>query len=127
MKILEKEIEFDFFDADEMEKWDKHTEEMQKDVKKLDVKNMKQSEFIRRFCTIVEKCFDGIFGEGTSQEIFKGKQNFKLCVKAYKDLARGRKEQDTEITNEMNDIQKELDEMNKDYSVNRATRRARKK
>ena len=58
--------------------------------------------------------------------MFKGKQNFKLCVKAYKDLVQARKEQDNELSNEMKDIQKELDEMNKDYSVNRATRRARK-
>ena len=126
MKILEKEIEFDFFDADEMERWDKYTEEMKNTINKLDVKNLKQYEFIRMFCTAVEKCFDGIFGEGTSKEMFKGKQNFKLCVKAYKDLVQARKEQDNELSNEMKDIQKELDEMNKDYSVNRATRRARK-
>lgn len=126
MKILGKEIEFDFFDADAMEKWDKYTEEMKNTINKLNVKNMKQSEFIRKFCTAIEKCFDGIFGEGTSKEIFEGKQNFKLCVNAYKDLVQGRKEQDNELSNEMKDIQKELDEMNKDYSVNRATRRARK-
>ena len=93
MKILGKEIEFDFFDADAMEKWDKYTEEMKNTINKLNVKNMKQSEFIRKFCTAIEKCFDGIFGEGTSKEIFEGKQNFKLCVNAYKDLVQGRKEQ----------------------------------
>lgn len=126
MKILEKEVEFDFFDADEMEKWDKYTEEMKNTVNKLDIKNMKQSEFIRKFSTAIEKCFDNIFGEGISKEIFKEKQNFKLCVKAYKDLVQARKEQDRELSNEMKDIQKELDEIDKDYSVNRATRRARK-
>ena len=126
MKILEKEIDFDFFDADEMERWDKYTEEMKNTINKLDVKNLKQSEFIRKFSTAIEKCFDNIFGGGTSKEIFKGKQNFKLCVKAYKDLVQARKEQDRELSNEMKDIQKELDEIDKDYSVNRATRRARK-
>lgn len=126
MKILGKEVKFDFFDADEMEKWDKYTEEMRNTVNKLDVKNMKQYEYIRKFCTAVEKCFDNIFGEGTSEDIFEGKQNFKLCVKAYKDLVQARKEQDKELSNEMKDIQKELDEMNKDYSVNRATRRTKK-
>ena len=87
---------------------------------------MKQSEFIRKFCTAIERSFDGIFGEGTSKEIFEGKQNFKLCINAYKDLVQGRKEQDNELSSEMKNIQKELDEMSKDYSVNRATRRARK-
>ena len=42
MKILGKEIEFDFFDADEMEKWDKYTEKMKADKDKLNFKNMKQ-------------------------------------------------------------------------------------
>lgn len=126
MKILEKEIEFDFYDADEMEKWDKHTEEFKNTVNKLDVKNMKQYEFIRAFYVAFEKCFDGIFGEGTTKDMFKGKQNFELCVKAYKDLTRARKEQDDNIKAEVKDIQKELEEINKDYSTNRATRRAKK-
>lgn len=126
MKILEKEIEFNFFDAEEMEKWDKYTEEMKNTINKLDVKNMKQYEFIRKFCMSVEKCFDGIFGEGVAKEIFRGKQDFKLCVKAYKDLVQARKEQDRELSDEMKDIQFELEEINKDYSANRATRRHKK-
>lgn len=126
MKILGKEIEFDFFDADAMERWDKHTEEMKNTINKLDVKNMRQSEFIRKFCTAIEKSFDGIFGEGTSKKVFEGKQNFKLCVKAYKDLVQGRKEQDKELSNEMNGLQKELEEIDKEYAQNRATRRAKK-
>ena len=126
MKILGKEIEFDFFDADEMEKWDKYTEEMKATINKLDVKNMKQSEFIRKFCTAIERSFDGIFGEGTSKEIFEGKQNFRLCVDAYKDLVKARKEQDKEIVSEMNGLQKELEEIDKEYAPNRATRRAKK-
>lgn len=126
MKILGKEIEFDFFDADEMEKWDKYTEKMKADKDKLNFKNMKQSEFIRKFCTIVEECFDNIFGEGTSKELFQGKQNFRLCVNAYKDLVKARREQDKEIANEMNDLQAELKEIEKEYTPNRATRRAKK-
>lgn len=126
MKILGKEIEFDFFDADEMEKWDKYTEKMKADKDKLNFKNMKQSEFIRKFCTIVEECFDNIFGEGTSKELFQGKQNFRLCVNAYKDLVKARREQDKEIVNEMNDLQAELKEIEKEYTPNRATRRAKK-
>lgn len=126
MKILGKEVEFDFFDADEMEKFDKYTTEMKNRVDKLDVKNMKQSEFIRSFCTAIEECFDNIFGENTSKEVFGGKQNFRLCVSAYKDLVKARKEQDKEMSDEMKALQKELDDVNKEYSPNRATRRAKK-
>ena len=126
MKILGKEIEFDFFDADEMEKWDKYTEKMKADKDKLNFKNMKQSEFIRKFCSIVEECFDNIFGEGTSKELFQGKKNFRLCVKAFKDLAKAKKEQVNEIGDEIKDFQKELQEINAEYKPNRATRRAKK-
>lgn len=126
MKILGKEIEFDFFDADEMEKWDKRAGEMKNKINKLNVNNMKQFEFIRKFCSAIEECFDNIFGEGTSKEIFKGKQNLKLCVQAYKELVQARKGQDKELSDEIKSIQKELDEINKDYSVNRATRRTKK-
>ena len=126
MKILGKEIEFDFFDADEMKKWDKYTEKMKADKDKLNFKNMKQSEFIRKFCSIVEECFDNIFGEGTSKELFQGKQNFRLCVDAYKDLVKARKEQDKEIVSEMNGLQKELEEIDKEYAPNRAKKKKKK-
>lgn len=126
MKILDKEIEFDFFDAEQMEKWDKYSEEVKNAVSKIDFKNAKQSEFIRKFCTVIENCFDNIFGEGTSKEIFKGKQNFRLCVLAYKDLVNARKQQDNEIVEEIKGLENELKEINDEYRPNRATRRAKK-
>ena len=126
MKILDKEIEFDFFDAEQMEKWDKYSEEVKNAISKIDFKNAKQSEFIRKFCTIIENCFDNIFGEGTSKEIFKGKQNFRLCVLAYKDLVNARKQQDKEIVEEIKGLENELKEINDEYRPNRATRRAKK-
>lgn len=126
MKILDKEIEFDFFDAEQMEKWDKYSEEVKNTISKIDFKNAKQSEFIRKFCTVIENCFDNIFGEGTSKEIFKGKQNFRLCVLAYKDLVNARKQQDNEIVEEIKGLENELKEINDEYRPNRATRRAKK-
>ena len=126
MKILDKEIEFDFFDAEQMEKWDKYSEEVKNAISKIDFKNAKQSEFIRKFCTVIENCFDNIFGEGTSKEIFKGKQNFRLCVLAYKDLVNARKQQDKEIVEEIKGLENELKEINDEYRSNRATRRAKK-
>lgn len=126
MKILDKEIEFDFFDAEQMEKWDKYSEEVKNAISKIDFKNAKQSEFIRKFCTVIENCFDNIFGEGTSKEIFKGKQNFRLCVLAYKDLVNARKQQDNEIVEEIKGLENELKEINDEYRPNRATRRAKK-
>ena len=126
MKILDKEIDFDFFDAEQMEKYEKEAEIAQKELNSLDINKMKQSEFINKTCETIEKCFDNVFGEGTSKKIFEDKRNFRLCVKAFKDLVKAKKEQVNEIDNDIKDFQKELQEINAEYKPNRATRRAKK-
>ena len=126
MKILDKEIEFDFFDAEQMERYEKESEIAQKELNSIDINKMKQSEFINKTCETIEKCFGNVFGEETSKKIFEGKKNFRLCVKAFKDLVKAKKEQVNEIDNEIKDFQKELFEINAEYKPNRATRRAKK-
>ena len=126
MKILDKKIEFDFFDAEQMERYEKESEIAQKELNSIDINKMKQSEFINKTCETIEKCFDNVFGEGTSKKIFEGKKNFRLCVKAFKDLVKAKKEQVNEIDDEIKDFQKELQEINTEYKPNRATRRAKK-
>lgn len=126
MKILDKEIDFDFFDAEQMEKYEKEAEIAQKELNSLDINKMKQSEFINKTCETIEKCFDNVFGEGTSKKIFEDKRNFRLCVKAFKDLVKAKKEQVNEVDAEIKDFQKELKEINAEYKPNRATRRAKK-
>lgn len=126
MKILDKEIEFDFFDAEQMERYEKESEIAQKELNSIDVNKMKMSELINKTCTTIEKCFDNVFGEGTSKKIFEDKRNFRLCVKAFKDLEKAKKEQVNEIDDEIKDFQKELQEIDAEYKPNRATRRAKK-
>ena len=126
MKILDKEIDFDFFDAKQMENYEKEADIAQEELKKVNINKMKESEFINAVCEIIERCFDNVFGEGTSEKIFEGKRNFRLCIKAFSDLVKARKEQISEIDKEVNSFQKELQEINSEYKPNRATRRAKK-
>lgn len=126
MKILDKEIQFDFFDAKQMEKYEKESEIAQKELNSIDINKMKQSEFINKVCEVIEKCFDNVFGEGTSKNLFENRRNFRLCVKAFKDLVKAKREQVNEIDNEIKDFQKELQEIDTEYKPNRATRRAKK-
>lgn len=126
MKILDKEIQFDFFDAKQMEKYEKESEIAQKELNSIDINKMKQSEFINKVCEVIEKCFDNVFGEGTSKNLFENRRNFRLCVKAFKDLVKAKKEQVNEIDSEIKDFQKELQEIDAEYKPNRATRRAKK-
>ena len=128
MKILDKEVEFDFFDAEEMEKYEKEADIAKEKINTiiLSTKTMKQSEIINKTCEIVESCFDNVFGVESSKEIFGGKRNFRLCLKAFKDLLKARKEQENELDTELTDFEKELKEINADYKPNRVTRRTKK-
>ena len=126
MKILDKEIEFDFFDAEQMEKYEKESEIAQRELNSIDINKMKMSEIINKTCSIIENCFDNVFGEGVSNKIFEGKKNFRLCVIAFKDLVKAKKEQTNTIDDDIKDFQKELQEIDLEYKPNRATRRAKK-
>ena len=119
MKILETEIEFDFYDAEQMQKFDIGSNEIIEGINAIKLEKMKQSEFITKFCSIIEEGFDKIFGDGTSGKIFKQKRNFKLCVQAFRDLVKARQEQEKEVDNEIKALQKELQTISYDYSVER--------
>ena len=119
MKILETEIEFDFYDAEQMEKMESNIDIVKEEIGKIDSKNMKQSQFINEFCTIVEEGFNNIFDDDASRKIFKEKRNFKSCVQAFRDLVKARKYQEKEVSNEIKELQKEIEEMSEEFSVER--------
>lgn len=128
MKILNKEIDFDFFDAKQMEIYEKESEIASKKLTEViaNIKNLKQSEMINKTFDIIENCFNNIFGENISKEIFEGKRNLKLCFQAFKDLVAARKEQENEVNKEAEELNKELKSIGVEYKPNRATRRGKK-
>lgn len=126
MKILDTEIEFNFYNVEQMEKFEKYSEIASKELSNIDTNKMKQSEFLKRVCEIVENCFNNIFGEDTSSKIFKNKKDFHLCIKAFKDLVKARIEQENAMGKEIDELQKEMESISTEYSPNRATRRAKK-
>lgn len=128
MKILSKEIDFDFFDAKQMEIYEKESEIASKKLSEIisNVKNLKQSELINKTFDVIENCFNNIFGENASKEIFEGKRNLKLCFQAFKDLVAARKEQENEVNKEAEELNKELKSIGVEYKPNRATRRGKK-
>lgn len=119
MKVLETEIDFDFYDAEQMEKLETNIDKITKGINKIKPEKMKQSQFINKFCAIVEDGFDNIFGAGVSKEIFKEKRNFKLCVQAFRDLVKAREEQEREVDNEIKALQNEIQTISYDYSTER--------
>lgn len=63
-------LELDLDDADVMERYEKAFDIMSADEKALP-KDGKGSEQIRAYCQMFRTLYDNIFGEGTSEKIFK--------------------------------------------------------
>lgn len=119
MKILGAEIDFNFNDADDVERLENAIDETQKKLNNIDITGKRTSKVIRETCTIIFDCFNKVFGEGTDKKIFGSKTNFNICLEAFKDLYNARDEQATALEEEIKNLESK-------YSPNRATRRAKK-
>lgn len=97
MNIRGIEVEFDFFDADDIEKFEKESEKVVKKSEESKSIQISMSEAIRKECDIVEEFFDNVFGSGTSQKIFKGKKNLNEHIKAFEDVVNEKIKQQSDL------------------------------
>lgn len=106
MTINGYELEADFTDADLIEKIESGIDTLYKEAEKLKElekdKTITTAEGIRRQCKVLKDFFDYVFGEGTSEKIFKGKNSLNLCLKAYEDIVEAR-------DNQFNELNKRVD------------------
>ena len=95
MKINNVELDIDFTDADLIEKIDEGNKNVQKEIEELEKSkdNISPAEGIRQECKIVKDFLDYVFGEGTSEEIFKGKDSLRQCLQAFEDIINERNRQ----------------------------------
>lgn len=114
MKILDTEIEFDFLDADDMQKFEEETKKVTIKCKeeKIIMQNISCSEAIRKECKIIDDFFDNVFGENVSKKIFKGKMNLNEHIKAFQD-----------VVSEKIKIQDDMQKIFNKYLPNRENRR----
>lgn len=75
-------LELDLDDADVMERYEKAFDIMSAEEKALP-KDGKGSEQIRAYCQMFRNLYDNIFGEGTSERIFK---DVPTSASAYDDI-----------------------------------------
>ena len=115
MKILDAEIEFDFNDADDMERFEKELDIMAPKLQEIKTVGRKRSVVIREFCEAVLNCLDNTFGEGTSKKVFGERTNLTLCIKAFEDLCIARDDYDKEF-------EKQIKELESKYSPSLADR-----
>ena len=94
MTINGVKFEIDFTDADTLDLIDNESKKVYEKAEKLRIEeNLSPAEGIRQECKIVKDFFDNVFGEGTSEEIFKGKDSLTQCLDAYEDLMNAYQEQ----------------------------------
>lgn len=90
-------VEFDnidFTDADLLERIEYKSEEVLKKCDELEkIESTKFAEGIRQQCKILKEFLDYVFGEGTSEKAFKGKDSLRDCLKAYEDIINERNRQ----------------------------------
>lgn len=119
MKILNTEIEFNFYDADDMERLEKAIDETTEELNNIKTENRRISEIIRESCKVVFNCFNKSFGEGTDKKVFGSKMNYNTCIEAFQDLCNEREKQD-------NTFEEKIRKIENKYSPNRAIRRAKR-
>ena len=112
MKIREIEVDFDFLDADDVERFENAAKRVVEECANKEKKEMSYAEVIREECKIIDRFFDDVFGNGISEKLFNGKKNLSDHVKAFEDIVKMKNEK-------QKDLQSTLDR----YQPNREQRR----
>lgn len=106
MTINGYEFDVDLTDADIVEKMEQGVQNLYEEAERL--KELKKdekittAEGIRQECKVLKDFLDYVFGEGTSEKIFKGKDSLNLCLKAYEDVIEARDKQYNELNDRIN-------------------------
>ena len=99
MKIRNIDVDFDFLDADDVERFENEAKRVIEECKLKDKEEMSYAEVIREECNIIDNFFNNVFGEGTSEKIFKGKKNLNDHIKAFQDIVNQKNEQQRDLQN----------------------------
>ena len=93
MKIRGIEVNFNFLDADDAERFEKEAEKVVKECEIKEKQQMSYSQTIREECMIIDNFFDNVFGTGISKKMFNGKYNLEEHLKAFEDIVKEKLEQ----------------------------------
>lgn len=115
MKIRNIEVDFNFLDADDIERFEKEAEKVRQECQIKNKEEMSLSQVIREECRIINNFFDNVFGEGLSEKLFENKNNLEDHIKAFEDIVKQKIEQ-----------QKGLESTFERYQPNREQRRYNK-
>lgn len=113
MNILGVELEYDFFDADKLEVYERENKRVAEDIKEpSQYEGKSTADALRIQCRIVDRFFDEVFGAGTAKRIFHGKANIRDHMEAFGIVAQGAA-----------NAREEFEAIEDKYTPNRAERR----
>ena len=105
MKIRDIEVDFDFLDADDVERFEKEARKVKEECEIKNKQEMSYSEVIREECNIIDRFFDNVFGEGIAEKLFNGKKNLNEHLKAFGDIVKEKIEQQKGLQNTLDRYQ----------------------
>lgn len=115
--IKGEEFDFDFYDADEMERVEAACARVEERCNEaMNMTDATQSQVIRAQCGIIFDFFDEVFGEGAHKRIFKGKCNLLDALNSFDAFIQAK-----------NSSVSEIKAVKDKYDPNRAQRRAAQK
>lgn len=97
MKILNREIEFDFLDIENMAKYEEALEKYMKKLEEIKEFKGKDSEGFKMLCETVYNFFDELIGEGSAVQILGEKRNFGKCAKAMREIIQEKLKSEKEV------------------------------
>ncbi len=100
MKILGKEINCDLNDAENIDR----LQELDRDYSE----KLSEANKLTEQCKIYKDFFDNALGEGTSEVLFEGKNNYMAIIKAYNEFIE-------QIEIQLNEFMAEAEKINKKY------------
>lgn len=108
-------LEIDMEDVDFLEKLENAFEKMGEEESAAQ-KIGKQSDIARAYCKMFYHLFDNVFGEGTGQKIFAGKNNLRIIDETYEKFI-------SICAEQTQDSQKRKEKIVAKFQPNRAQRR----
>lgn len=93
MKIKGIEVDFNFLDADDIERFEKEAENVKRECKEKGKQKMSLAEAIREECKVIKNFFDNVFGVGISQKLFGNKNNLEEHIKVFEEVIKEKIEQ----------------------------------
>lgn len=99
MKIRNIEVNFNFLDADDVERFEKEAKRVKEECNSNQNREMSYSEAIREECKVINTFFDNVFGEGISQKLFNGKNNLEDHIRAFEDIVSEKMKQQEGLNN----------------------------